>query len=52
MTINKDNERTTIVFPKSDLKQLQKIADSEDRSLGFIVRKAVSQFLETIKGAK
>lgn len=44
------HKQITVVFRKTDLEQLQKAADKEDRSLSALIRKIAKQFLESIKG--
>lgn len=49
MTKDKNKERCSIVLDREDKKALLKMAEKEERSLNYIIGKAVKQFLQNHK---
>ena len=49
MTIDKNKERCSIVLDREDKKSLLEIAEKEERSLNFMIGKAVKEFLQNHK---
>ena len=41
--------RTTVSLPSDQLEQLQSLADKHDLSLAWLIRQAVSEFLERVE---
>jgi predicted transcriptional regulator len=44
--INKNDNRVTIVIKKEQLDKLKNLADSDGRSVSFLARKAIEQFID------
>jgi len=43
---------TAVRLEARQLRKLEKIAKREDRSVSYLIRKAVDQFIQTRKGAR
>jgi hypothetical protein len=48
----KKRRRTSFEIPPSDYEALKKIAEAEERSVGFLIRKSIKNTISSKNGAK
>ncbi|NLK29234.1 MAG: ribbon-helix-helix protein, CopG family [Clostridiales bacterium] len=48
MSIASDKTRVSIVIDKEDKLKLEELAQADDRSLNYVINKAIKEYLENI----